>query len=144
MLATFRGGVMGGEVSIFTGRSNIQLLRCIAERTSFALRTLCIGNPVLHWQIPCTNGPWCRNSENTLSGCYHHATVWSLVPWQWCQCYSQIITSISDRSPRRRGVLFVSSVSDLCCTEALEYHSSSFLFPQVSFVSRELVLFPAS
>ena len=29
-------------------------------------------------------------------------------------------------------------------TEALEYHNSSFLFPRVSFVSRELVLFPAS
>ena len=29
-------------------------------------------------------------------------------------------------------------------TEAQEYHGSSFLFPQVSFVSRELVLFSAS
>ena len=36
--------------------------------------------------------------------------------------------------------------STFCCfsTEALEYHSSSFLFPRVSFDSRELVLFTAS
>ena len=62
--------------------------------------------------------------------------------WFLCQDRLQVVilkTSEADEPHDKHQA--VQTLLGQCCTEALEYHSSSFLFPQVSFVSRELVCF---